>query len=261
MAYEALLLGMRPSAIVLNFTDLGDVPEGRPTHEDALNFVARMRKLRDRRVSDLPVFGVMAPSQIALPSSAELTRRFGDLRIATLATADPYKAIQQQLTPKPERGQVDSLRPQSPITTWLEQCAGHGQPAVLMLARVRLRELHGRPKSPRLALIRQQLREGDEVLVDEQQRIWIRLALQDELRAVKVALRVGSALTRSTDPGDAIVAVSLSGSRFSDSASQATADCESAAMQQHLEKLDGQMSILVGRWQFELPLEVAQSLC
>jgi hypothetical protein len=109
----------------------------------------------------------------------------------------------------------------------------------------------------RLALLKQQLRAGDELMADDHGQFWLSLRTDNELKAIRVALRLAVALTRSSDPRHFVVGVALSGAYLGDDASTAMQICQDT-----LPDIEpsGQLAVAVDRWKFSMPLLVAQAL-
>ncbi len=113
------------------------------------------------------------------------------------------------------------------------------------------------PRPLRLALLKQQLRAGDDLMADDNGRFWLSLRTDNELKAIRVALRLAVALTRSSDPRHFVVGVALSGAYLGDDASTAMQICQDT-----LPDIEpsGQLAVAVDRWKFSMPLLVAQAL-
>ncbi len=113
------------------------------------------------------------------------------------------------------------------------------------------------PRPLRLALLKQQLRSDDDLMTDDQGQFWLSLRTDNELKAIRVALRIAVALTRSTDPRHFVVGVALSGAYLSDDSTRAMQICKDTLPQ--IEP-SGQLAVAVDRWKFSMPLLVAQAL-
>jgi hypothetical protein len=113
------------------------------------------------------------------------------------------------------------------------------------------------PRPLRLALLKQQLRAGDDLMADDNGQFWLSLRTDNELKAIRVALRLAVALTRSSDPRHFVVGVALSGAYLGDDASTAMQICQDT-----LPDIEpsGQLAVAVDRWKFSMPLLVAQAL-
>jgi hypothetical protein len=113
------------------------------------------------------------------------------------------------------------------------------------------------PRPLRLALLKQQLRAGDDLMADSNGHFWLSLRTDNELKAIRVALRLAVALTRSSDPRHFVVGVALSGAYLGDDASIAMQICQDT-----LPDIEpsGQLAVAVDRWKFSMPLLVAQAL-
>jgi hypothetical protein len=113
------------------------------------------------------------------------------------------------------------------------------------------------PRPLRLALLKQQLRAGDGLMADNKGQFWLSLQTDNELKAIRVALRLAVALTRSSDPRHFVVGVALSGAYLSNDAAIAMQICQDT-----LPEIEpsGQLAVAVDRWKFSLPLLVAQAL-
>jgi hypothetical protein len=113
------------------------------------------------------------------------------------------------------------------------------------------------PRPLRLALLKQQLRAGDDLMADDDGQFWLTLRTDNELKAIRVALRLAVALTRSSDPRHFVVGVALSGAYLGDDASIAMQICQDTLP--NIEP-SGQLAVAVDRWKFSMPLLVAQAL-
>jgi hypothetical protein len=113
------------------------------------------------------------------------------------------------------------------------------------------------PRPLRLALLKQQLRSGDDLMADNNGHFWLSLQTDNELKAIRVALRLAVALTRSSDPRHFVVGVALSGAYLGDDAAMAMQICRDT-----LPAIEpsGQLAVAVDRWKFSMPLLVAQAL-
>jgi hypothetical protein len=113
------------------------------------------------------------------------------------------------------------------------------------------------PRPLRLALLKQQLRAGDDLMADDNGQFWLTLRTDNELKAIRVALRLAVALTRSSDPRHFVVGVALSGAYLGEDPSIAMQICQDTLP---IIEPSGQLAVAVDRWKFSMPLLVAQAL-
>lgn len=176
-----------------------------------------------------------------------------ELQVAKPAQTEVAALAQPAASPPPA--------PKELVLQWLEKHPNRDKAGILMLGKLHFRSadasLADVPRPMRIALLKQKLRAQDDILADEQGRFWALLAVTDEMIAIRVALRLCLAMTRSSDPNHYAVGVGLAGAYINNSAEDAHRICEVTLP---AFETNGQVAVAVDRWRFSLPMSVAQAL-
>jgi hypothetical protein len=273
---EALLMGARPLALVIQNTELKMLPSeliqrlkvaartvliyignhaAENTAARAMGFdhVLKSKTWNEDSAKNVDtaegtvessLLGLLMPNQKSIQSSSH-----------------EHPRVNSQQRPKHDQPQDVLVDSKSLVLQWFDQHPHRDRAGILMLGKVYFRSLDESQSSLsrplRIALLKQKLRSEDDILADEQGRFWALLAVKDEMIAIRIALRLCLAMTRSSDPNYYAVGVGLAGAYINNSAHDAHRICESTLP---TFETNGQVSVAVDRWRFSLPMSVAQAL-
>lgn len=272
-AREAILLGACPDAVVINLD---------ADKQASLELVRSLRRSGNAKLRQTRVFALHS-GYLDLPEQAELAelqlssvlldqhwvnridRALSNLGpiISTSKSTDHFN---QTNSIEPEKIQAELSEPSfDPVFAWLQSSQLNQRSSTLWVGEARQIK-----RATRMGTLKRQLRDQDEVLLEENGLVWIRMAEISDISAIRILMRVCSTMIRHADQKTAQI-------HFAGSLIESNQDIEKA-QRQCLESLStsgavnrqtggelkncssGHLRITVGQRFLCLPLELLAGL-